>query len=131
MKLWLKYLITFGVGAIITLSIFFYKELWIQTDSKEIIKILSDGFSISGFLLASFGALCFCSSQGAFYGLTYMFHVLFTTHNWSSTKFKDRKSYADYIQEKKEKALPAPIYILLTGIFFIIVGVVFMIIFNI
>lgn len=131
MKNYVKYLITIGVGLLFTFFVLQMRDLWSQTQTKEIIKALSDGFSVTGILLVCFGALCFCSAQGAFYGFSYMFHILFVTHNWSTkTKFKDRKSYADYVAEKKENAKPAPLYILLVGLGFLLIGIIFMIIFN-
>ena len=131
MRTYVKYLITIGVGLLFTFFVLQMRDLWSQTDTKEIIKFLSDGFSISGILLLSFGALCFCSAQGAFYGVGYMFYILFSTHNWSPKhQFKDKKSYADYVEEKNSNSKPVPVYILIIGAAFFLVGIVFMIIFN-
>ena len=131
MKLWLKYLITFIIGALIAVAVFSAKELWVQSEKKEIIKIVCDGFTVPAILLLCFGGLCYCSSKGAFYGISYIFHILFSTHNWSSTKFSDRKrSYADYVIEKRGKVGPLPTYLIYVGLFYLLISIVFMIIFN-
>ena len=131
MRTYVKYLITIGVGLLFTFFVLQMRDLWSQTETKQIIRFLSDGFSITGIFFVSFGALCFCSAQGAFYGVSYMFHILFSTHNWSpKTPFKEKMKYADYVEEKKGKAKPVPAYILIVGAGFFLIGIIFMIIFN-
>ena len=131
MKLWLKYLITFIVGALMVIAVFSIKELWVQTDKAEIIKILCDGFTIAGILLLGFAGLCFCSSKGAFYGISYLFHIFFRNHNWSSHKFSEKRlTYAEYVEEKQGKAGSTPLYILVVGLVYFLIAIVFLIAFN-
>ena len=69
-----QYLITTGVGLLLTFLIALLRGLASQTETKEIMRILSDSFFVSGTLLTCIGLLIVASNLGAFemivYGLT-------------------------------------------------------------
>ena len=99
---------------------------------KEIIEIICDGFFVSGILLSCFGVLIFCSSQGAFDGISYLFHILFVGHNWSKTNFKDRQTYREYVEEKNSKRANGMKirFVLIVGLVFIAISLIFFAIYS-
>jgi len=126
-KSWIKYLITTAVGLGMAYIVLQIRGIWLASDSKTVFKYLHDAFFIAGILLASFGALLFCSSNGAFDGIAYLFHIMFVGHNWSKTNFKDRQTYGEYVEEKKQKRENRMKigFVLITGFAFIAVSLVF------
>ncbi len=69
-----QYLITTGVGLLLTFLIALLRDVVSQTETKEVIKILCDSFFVSGTLLTCVGLLIVASNLGAFemivYGMT-------------------------------------------------------------
>jgi hypothetical protein len=132
MKTWLKYLITALVGLIFAGTYCITNGLVTETDPVKVFKILSDAFTVPGMLLVCIGCFQFCVSHGAFYGIQYVVHSLLVNHNWSRTKFKDKETYAEYVEAKKAKAgdnAGTP-YLFFVGLLFILISVVFVIAYH-
>lgn len=129
---WLKYLITSVIGLAIAYLVVQVRGIWLASNSKDIIEIICDGFFVSGILLTCFGALIFCSSQGAFDGISYIFHVMFVGHNWSKTNFKDRQTYREYVEEKNSKRANGMKirFVLIVGLVFIAISLIFFAIYS-
>ena len=91
--------------------------------------ILCDAFSISGLLLCLFYIFCYVSDEGAFDILAYSIHLVWGIHrNVRETKLP--KTYAEYRQLKREKPRLNLKFILLSGSLFLLVGIVFLILYN-
>lgn len=129
MKLWAKYLIAILVGCAFAVFTLITNGITVATDKKEIIKIICNAFTVPGLLFLLFGGLLFCVSNGAFYGISYVIHSLLVNHNWSRTKFKDKETYAEYVEAKRANAQPVPKYIFLVGACFTVIAVIFLIIY--
>ena len=100
----IKYAVAALIGLVIAGCYIFASNVFKQQDATEVMKILCDGFSIGGLLLLLAGLLTFCNKNGVFDGLGYSFEFIFVTKNWSTKrKFEDRRSFADYKEEKAKK----------------------------
>lgn len=125
MKNWKKYLITLALGLCIAFAIAIFRGVFKQTTSKGVFIVLSEAFSIPGLIMLFGGALIICISAGALRGVGYAFHLLFATHSTSRTKFEERKTYMQYVEEKKANAKPAPKYILYVGLTLTVIALIF------
>ncbi len=125
-----NYLITAIVATAICFIILIAYNIFALKGAKLIMKVLCDAFFLTGFMFVGTGALVFCASKGAFDAISYLFHSLFVTHNWSKTKFKDRQTYGDYVEEKRSKNKPLPVHIFVVGLVFVAISVIFLIVYN-
>ena len=133
MKLWLKYLITIAIGLVFAGSLCLTNGLVTETDPVKVYKVLADAFTVPGVLLVCVGCLQFCVSHGAFYGIQYVIHSLLVNHNWSRTRFKDKETYTEYVESKKEKAgdkATVSPYLFFVGLLFIAISIIFVIAYH-
>ena len=68
-------------------------------------RFLCDGFFVSAVIYLGFGLLSAIAKAGNFYSFSYLFHVMKTTFLPSKDPFQKKKTYYDYVQEKKAKDL--------------------------
>lgn len=132
-KEWIKYALTSAVGIGIVFLVLQIRGGCVIKDAKEVVSHLSDAFFVSGILLACFGGLIFCSANGSFDGISYLFHILFVGHNWSKTNFKDKQTYREYVEEKNEKRSARtlkPVFGVVVGVIFIAIALVFLVIYH-
>ena len=120
---------TLAIVGALTLLVALLKGVFSQKNAVELIRVICDSFFLTGFFALSLGGLIVCSSKGAFDALSYLVYSFFVNHNWSKTKFKDKKTYIEYVQEKREKSNSAPSYLLLVGLIYIAISIVFLIVY--
>ena len=101
---------------------FFYK-----TDVVEIMKSLCDSFFVPGMILICVGLLCFADQGGTFDMLAYGIRRFFSVFKRDVTKVKYRTFY-EYRKAMQERDMQYG-YILVTGILFVIVATVFLLLF--
>ena len=96
------------------------------------LRLLSDSFTLpSGFMLL-FYLLIWVSGEGAFDAITYGVQVAFYTIFYKDMReTKLPKTYADYRELKNKKKKTGLTYILFAGLIFFLIGIGFMIAFNI
>ena len=117
-----KYAICFGIASLITFVIFWIKGFF--TDNIGVnIQILSDGFFVSGLLLTMFAGLMYISDEGALIGISFVLRNIVLA--FVPMGRKNHETYAKYRerklgQDKKYKDHA----ILLTGLFFLSVGII-------
>lgn len=123
---WKKYLACFGVAIVIAFLVIWIRGFFTD-DAKTNMTILCDAFSVSGILLLLFSGLMFVSSEGAFLGIGYALkravRVFVPVIN------RKEETYAEYRERKtgKEKK-KGDSCIFFTGLFFLLVGLIFMLI---
>ncbi len=103
-----------------------------ETDALRIIKIMADCTTLPGVLFIGFALLGWVGSKGMFdlFGYSwYSFKGLF--HSDARRAEEGRKTYYDYRMEKEEKRKPLSLPLLLTGLGFLAVGVVFTVLFAV
>lgn len=113
------YLISTAVGLLIALGVFLVKGLFTQTDALIRLKILCDGFFVSAVMLLGVGLLVMVSNEGIFSTLAFgvkRFGLFFFNRKIE----KDRESYADYYQRKREKQAPYKFLLVVGGAFMLV-----------
>ena len=128
MKTVLKYGITILIGALMVIGVCDLQNLFAVLEPVRICKILCNAFFISGILLLGVGILVFISKEGMFDGMSYYagrFMMLFS-RNYDE-KRKTALSYYEYKQAKNREAGGG--FILITGLGFSVVAVVFLVLF--
>ncbi len=124
MKTFVKYLITFGVGAVLSFIVMNSKDLFSQTDLATIYHILSDSFLVSGVLLGGLGLLVFVSNEGVFDILIFGTKQFFGFFRKAKTqKFADFYEYKEARAQKKLKFGS----ILVCGAFYVLLSVIMLI----
>lgn len=125
-KLLIKYIVCFGIASLITLVIFWIKGFF--TDSLAVnLQILSDGFVVSGFLLVAFAGMIYISGEGGLIGVSYVLRNVFLA--FIPMGRLKHEVYAKYRERKmKELKKSGDHCILLVGLLFLSVGVVFTVI---
>ena len=131
-KNWIKYAVTTAIGLLIAFMVLQAKDLWTTDDVKERVEIFCDALFVSGILITGFGGLLFCSSKGAFDGISYLFHIFLVGHNWSKTKFRERQTYGEYVEEKNAKRENRinTNFVLIVGAVFLLTSIVLLIVYS-
>ena len=124
MKTFVKYLITFGVGAFLSFLVMNSKDLFAQTDPATIYHILTDSFIVAGVLLGGLGLLVFVSNEGVFDII-----VFGTKQFWGFFRKKKDQKYADFYEYKESRAQKKLKFgsILVCGTFYILLSVIMLI----
>ena len=125
MKTVLKYGITIVIGLLIAIGVCDLQNIFSVLEPLRICKILCNAFFISGILLLGVGILVFISKEGMFDGMSYYagrFMLLF------SPKYDEkRKTVLSYYEYKKAKNRETgSSFILITGLGFLAVSLVFL-----
>ena len=135
---WIKFAIAMAIGLLIAGLIFitlYFNELSQYGEepimSKVFARYATDAFGLSGILLLLFAAINFTASKGAFDALNYSVQLLFLTifrPRYRENNFP--KTYCDY-KVKMDAKERKPLNVLwLSGAIYLIVGIVFLIIYN-
>ncbi|MBQ5602028.1 MAG: DUF3899 domain-containing protein [Clostridia bacterium] len=122
----IKYAVCFGVASVITLLVFWSKGFF--TDNLGVnIQILSDGFFVSGILLTLFAGMLFVSGEGALIGISFVLRNVVLA--FTPMGRKHHEVYAKYRERKLASMKKSGDHcILFTGLFFLLIGIVFTVI---
>lgn len=135
-KRWVKYAIALGSGIIAVLLLMWMRGFWAEEAMDyttqyahaitrlDKIRIVSDAFFIVGALMASFGAIFFVSSKGAFDGLAYSIKSLtwFFRIRDDTLRKKKHQSYYEYKEEKAAKPRAPFLFLVIVGLFFVLIS---------
>ena len=120
-----KYAICFGIEILIAFLVIWSKGFF--TDSVAVnIQILSDAFFVSGVLMTLFAGLMYVSGEGALIGIGFVLRNVVLAFIPMGRARHER--YIDYRDRKLSEAKKPPSSILVTGLFFLIIGTVFTVI---
>ncbi len=116
-----KYLICLCVGIVIAFFVLALKEFSMKLD------VLCDAFSTAGLLMILIAGLMFISGEGGFLGIGYaMSRVLRVFFPMPTQKIE---TYAEYRERKTgEKKSKGEGCLFFTGLFYLLIGVILMII---
>ena len=121
-----KYAICFGVASLIALAVIWSKGFLVHSTAVNI-QILSDAFFVSGALMSMFAGMLYISGEGALVGIGYVLRNAILTFIPMGRKKQER--YADYRERKMSEAKKNnDRSILVTGLFFLLIGTVFTVI---
>ena len=118
-----QYGITTLALAICSILIMVSKDLFVQTNAKEIYKILTDSFFVPGIVAMCFGLLIVASNEGTFYIFTYGMQSFINLFRKDRGKIK-YKTYYDYKEAMSDNKKPYG-FILLVGTVFVAVSLIF------
>ncbi len=126
-------LIRYGVCAVIATALLFLilvtNGYWGLTEPQERLRVLCDAFSLPGLLLVLSSGLILAANAGTFNGLLYGLKVgieivlPFLPHKYVK--------YRDFVEKRKGKRIKGYGFICYTGLVFLAVGIVLLIIFHV
>ena len=118
-----KYLICFGVMALITLIMLLSGKIWNMTTAQKY-SALSDAFAVPGMLALLVGLMIWVSSKGVFDPLG--FGIKIALGGFKAFRRDERyERYYDYKARKEQKRLTGYGFLVIMGAVFILLGVVF------
>lgn len=124
----LCYAITFGVGLAAAFGIACAIGLFSSGDATVVMQKLSDACLAVGVVLFGVGLLIFCANHGAFDMLVWgLKSGLARLIPGLATKF-GKKTYAEYKEERDDRKKPF-VFMLLVGLCFIVLAVLFVILY--
>ena len=117
---WVKWLVSTLIGIAIAGAIMLSQGVFTGNLMKsDIVKYVSDGFFISGVLLAGAGILVFCSRNGTFdmlaFGVKLAIRTIFKTG--------DNESFYDYKQRLGEKVTPCA-FLIVPGVILLLLSAI-------
>lgn len=118
---WIKWVVTLGIGLLIAFIFIVANNGFSGTLSmQDMMKVMSDGFFVSGVLVCGCGLMLFVSQKGSFdmiaYGVKSAIRIIFKTD--------EGESYYDYKQRKAEKVTPCA-HLVVVGALLLLVSVLF------
>lgn len=122
----LKYITCFAIASLIAIAVFWSKGFFGHSIAVNI-QILADGFFVSGILLTLFAGMMFVSREGALIGISFVMRNVVLA--FIPMGRKKHEVYRDYRERKlKELKKTNDKSILVTGLFFLMIGIVFTVI---
>jgi len=119
----IKYAVCFGVEALIAFLVIWSKGFF--TDRAAVnIQILSDAFFVSGIMMTMFAGMLYISGEGGLIGIGFVLrNVVLAFIPMGRAR---HEKYADYRERKLSEAKkPGDHCMLLTGLFFLAIGIIF------
>jgi hypothetical protein len=123
-----NYAICVGVELVIAFCVIWSKGFFTQSAAVNI-QILSDAFFVAGILMTLFAGMMYVSGEGALIGIGFvMRNVVLAFVPMGRTR---HEKYADYRARKLGEAKKHNnSHILITGLIFLFIGIVFTVIWN-
>ena len=121
---WLKYVITLGAGAVISVGLLALFGAFSQPFSSlsERYTWLSNAFFVTGTMILSIGLLIWVGSQGTFDIFAYAFKMLFTVFK---RKYERPEGFYEYKQRRAAGQKSECLYLILVGAFYILLAGLF------
>lgn len=127
LKVWIRYGVCTVVGLLIALLIALSRGVF-SMEPMERYRVLADAFTIPGVLMLCFGGLFFVSNAGAMNGIGYAMSHLFRAIV-PGRNTREEETYLDYVERKREKRVHGYGFIVHTGLGFLAVSLVFILLF--
>lgn len=126
-SLLIKYGIT--VGACLTMTTMHLLNAdFLNLEGEHLLRVLSDAFLVPGLLCVFSGLLIWLGNEGSFdgigYALSYAFHAIMPG------PLNKRESYKDYLARKKGKEPMGFAFLLIVGVVFTVIALVFSALFH-
>ena len=125
----IKYAVCFGIEAVIAFLVVWSKGFF--TDSAAVnLQILADAFFVAGILMTLFAGMLFVSGEGALIGIGFVLrNVVLAFIPMGRAR---HELYADYRKRKLSEAKKQNnSSILVTGLFFLFVGIILTVIWSV
>lgn len=119
----IRYIVCFIVASAIVLFVFSLKGFF-GTDAKQNMQLLHDAFFTSGVLMMLFCGLLYVSGEGMFLSLGFIFNKVIKS--LIPFSHKEHETYAQYCERKGHTKSKGNRAILLTGLFFFLISLIFL-----
>ena len=133
---WVRYVIALGAGLLAVILFLRLRGFWedqfydfttlmyLPVTPREKVRIASDAFFIVGAMMASWGAIFFVSSKGAFDGIAYSIKSLtwFFRFREDTLGKGKRQSYYEYKESKAAKPKLPFFHLVTVGLFFVLIA---------
>ncbi len=116
-----KFFRYFIISVILFIIIFFMVRPYKADNNKDLIKYISDCFTVCGGLLMCFGALTFSQNQGAFDGISYTSKSIFAKF---MPTFTINPNYKDYKADKEKNRASVKYGYIIVGAIYLIIGII-------
>ena len=120
-----KYAICFGIEMLIAFLVIWSKGFFTHSTAVNI-QILSDAFFVPGVLMTLFAGLMYVSGEGALIGISFVLRNVVLAFIPMGRARHER--YIDYRERKLSEVKKPQSSILVTGLFFLIIGTIFTVI---
>jgi hypothetical protein len=104
-----------------------YESTLLERTAENILRMISDGFFVSGICFTGFGLLLLIANAGGFDAFAYLVSNLRSVFSPRKNALSGRMTYMDYklkkAADREEKGKP-PVRVAVTGIVFVAVSVV-------
>lgn len=127
MKKLIKYIITIIIGLLIALLIANSKNVFSETNIKNVYHILSDSFFVPAVIITGFGLLIYVSNEGIFDGLT--FAIMSFINIFKKRPEKKYDSFYEYKERKKANKMQVK-FVLISGLIIMAIAVVMYILYT-
>lgn len=122
-------ILKYAIATVVAFAFFFLivglRDVFKQTELKEVYRILADGFTYPGIIYICSGFLLFAANQGSFRGIGYAlkrFGLMLIPFSK-----KKHETYADYIA--KERNIKGYLFLFILGGVFLLEAFIFIILF--
>jgi len=125
-------LLKYGITIIIALAIsawYYFSNNGSTLKGSDLYKVLADAFTIPGIFILMFGLIIFASNEGALDALSYVVHYAGRTLV-PFGRLKKPMKYAEYKESRKEHNISGYSFMLVVGIIFCLIAVVFIMLFH-
>ena len=123
----LKYGITGGVCLLMAV-VYLFNADFLALEGPDRLRILCDAFTIPGLLCLFSGLLVWLGNEGSFDGVGYV--VSYAFHAFLPGSLNKRESYKDYLERKKGKKPIGYSFLIITGLVFSAIALVFLMLFH-
>ena len=128
-KLW-SYGVYAAVALIVSVTSACIWKLFFQTELLQVIRILADALFLPGALFVGISLIGWISSKGTFDIFGYSMRSLFSMFKRESY-YKRQETFFDYRQSKDETRKPFNLPMLVVGLVFLALGLIFTVVFLI
>ncbi|MBQ7324760.1 MAG: DUF3899 domain-containing protein [Clostridia bacterium] len=128
-KLW-SYGVYTAVALIVSVTSACIWKLFSQTELLQVIRILADAFFLPGALFLGISLIGWIGSKGTFDIFGYSMRSLFSMFKRESY-YKRQETFFDYRQSKDETRKPFNLPMLVVGLVFLTLGLIFTVVFLI
>lgn len=118
----LRYGITVAVGGVIAVLVFWATGMFVVETKSEIYRSLSDGFFVTGVLIAGWGLLVVASNGGTFDIFGYGAKCFFSLFQFKNKG--ERQAFHEYRNAKREKKRSF-FYLIIVGCVYIALAALF------
>ena len=128
-----QYGISIAIALLIAGLVAYYELDTNGFSTANVMRYLCDGFFVSSTVMIGISVLMIISQADGFVAFSYLFYSVKYKFTPVKAHFEERKSYYDYRLEKASKhkdKLKAPYRILIVGIVFLVISLIFLYLFE-